>query len=53
MVLGYPTGGDQLSITEGVVSRVGVSTYAHSSLEYAIELSDKALEGLPLLLANL
>ncbi|KAL8444177.1 hypothetical protein Emed_006349 [Eimeria media] len=31
-VLGYPTGGDQLSITEGVVSRVGVSPYAHSSL---------------------
>ncbi|CDJ67056.1 trypsin, putative [Eimeria necatrix] len=32
VVLGYPTGGDQLSITEGVVSRVGVSMYAHSSL---------------------
>ncbi|XP_026192960.1 uncharacterized protein LOC34622542 [Cyclospora cayetanensis] len=32
VVLGYPTGGDQLSITEGVVSRVGVSKYAHSSL---------------------
>ncbi|CDJ32682.1 uncharacterized protein EMH_0077000 [Eimeria mitis] len=32
VVLGYPTGGDQLSITEGVVSRVGVSTYAHSYL---------------------
>ncbi|PFH37792.1 hypothetical protein BESB_001340 [Besnoitia besnoiti] len=31
IVLGYPTGGDQLSITEGVVSRVGMSRYSHSS----------------------
>ncbi|PHJ19406.1 trypsin domain-containing protein [Cystoisospora suis] len=30
-VLGYPTGGDQLSITEGVVSRIGMSPYVHSS----------------------
>lgn len=30
-VLGYPIGGDELSVTEGVVSRVEVQTYSHSS----------------------
>ena len=29
-VLGFPTGGDDLSITEGVVSRVEVQSYSHS-----------------------
>jgi S1-C subfamily serine protease len=29
-VYGFPVGGDELSITEGVVSRIEVSTYAHS-----------------------
>ena len=38
VVLGYPTGGDQLSITEGVVSRVGVSMYAHSYFGYAFAI---------------
>nr|PVC52324.1 serine protease [Theileria orientalis] len=30
-VLGYPTGGDNLCITSGVVSRVDVTTYSHSN----------------------
>ena len=29
-VLGFPVGGDEISITEGVVSRVEVQTYSHS-----------------------
>lgn len=29
-VLGFPVGGDEVSITEGVVSRVEVQTYTHS-----------------------
>lgn len=29
-VCGYPVGGDRLSITQGVVSRIEVSAYAHS-----------------------
>lgn len=30
VVCGYPVGGDRLSITQGVVSRIEVSAYAHS-----------------------
>ncbi|KAK2197294.1 bifunctional Peptidase S1C/PDZ superfamily/Protease Do-like [Babesia duncani] len=30
IVVGYPTGGDNLCITSGVVSRVDVTTYVHS-----------------------
>ncbi len=30
MVCGYPVGGDRLSLTQGVVSRIEVSAYAHS-----------------------
>ena len=30
-VYGYPIGGTDLSVTEGIVSRVGVTGYAHSS----------------------
>eukprot|EP00922_Rhytidocystis_sp_ex-Travisia-forbesii_P024383 GHVS01035780.1.p1 GENE.GHVS01035780.1~~GHVS01035780.1.p1 ORF type:complete len:639 (+),score=129.07 GHVS01035780.1:137-1918(+) len=30
-VVGYPTGGDSLSVTQGIVSRVEVGYYAHSS----------------------
>jgi S1-C subfamily serine protease len=29
-VLGFPVGGDEVSITEGVVSRVEVQSYSHS-----------------------
>ena len=31
MVVGYPQGGDSLSITKGIVSRVVMTRYAHSS----------------------
>lgn len=31
--VGYPMGGNKLSITEGVVSRIEVRTYAHSSAD--------------------
>jgi len=34
VVLGYPIGGDALSITEGVISRIEYQIYAHSSLPY-------------------
>ena len=30
MVVGYPTGGDNISVTKGVVSRVGFVTYSHA-----------------------
>jgi len=28
--VGYPTGGDGISITSGVISRIGIQTYSHS-----------------------
>lgn len=31
--IGYPTGGDQLSITDGIVSRVGFRRYVHSNAD--------------------
>jgi S1-C subfamily serine protease len=33
MTIGYPTGGQKLSITEGVVSRIEVHTYVHSGAD--------------------
>ncbi|MDJ0520643.1 MAG: trypsin-like peptidase domain-containing protein [Planctomycetota bacterium] len=30
MTIGYPTGGNKLSVTEGVVSRIEVNTYVHT-----------------------
>ncbi|GAB2262604.1 hypothetical protein Droror1_Dr00003601 [Drosera rotundifolia] len=32
-VVGYPTGGDTISVTKGVVSRIEVTSYAHGSTE--------------------
>lgn len=29
-VVGYPTGGDEISVTEGVISRIEVTRYAHA-----------------------
>lgn len=29
-VVGYPTGGDNISVTQGIVSRVGVGKYSHT-----------------------
>lgn len=34
VAIGYPSGGDNLCITSGVVSRVDVTTYAHSNFRY-------------------
>lgn len=31
VVLGYPTGGDNTSITSGVVSRIEVAQYVHAA----------------------
>ena len=33
VVMGYPMGGDRLSVTRGVVSRVDYSTYSHSAID--------------------
>ena len=32
-VVGYPIGGDTISVTKGVVSRIEVTSYAHGSSE--------------------
>ncbi|CAF1259147.1 unnamed protein product [Adineta ricciae] len=37
LIVGYPIGGDNLSVTKGVVSRVCMSTYSHS-LEYLLSI---------------
>lgn len=37
-VLGYPLGGDRLSVTHGVVSRIDYSTYAHSAVDQHLVL---------------
>ena len=33
-VVGYPIGGDRISITRGVVSRIGMEMYSHSEIDY-------------------
>ncbi len=42
-VYGYPVGGDALSITEGVISRIEYQTYAHSGLAYLAIQVDAAV----------
>ncbi|AFZ80273.1 serine protease, putative [Theileria equi strain WA] len=42
-VVGYPTGGDNLCITSGVVSRVDVTTYAHSNFRLLCAQIDAAI----------
>lgn len=37
-VVGYPMGGDRISITEGVVSRVDYSVYSHSGVDHHLVL---------------
>jgi S1-C subfamily serine protease len=37
-VLGYPLGGDRLSLTQGVVSRIDYGTYAHSGVDQHLVL---------------
>ena len=42
--IGYPTGGDQISITEGVVSRVGYHRYVHDGVkEHLLVQVDSAI----------
>ena len=33
VVVGFPTGGDNLSVTRGVVSRVDIRKYSHSGID--------------------
>ncbi len=42
-VIGFPVGGDQLSITEGVVSRIDVRVYAHSKRKLLAVQIDAAI----------
>ena len=42
-VIGYPSGGDKLSITEGVISRIEVIPYSHSSLHLLAVQIDAAV----------
>eukprot|EP01119_Soliformovum_irregulare_P010447 TRINITY_DN2570_c0_g1_i2.p1 TRINITY_DN2570_c0_g1~~TRINITY_DN2570_c0_g1_i2.p1 ORF type:complete len:524 (+),score=154.43 TRINITY_DN2570_c0_g1_i2:96-1667(+) len=42
-VVGYPTGGDNISVTTGVVSRVDITTYAHSSTKLLAIQIDAAI----------
>jgi len=43
IVMGYPTGGDSLSITKGVVSRIGVQKYTHSKASLPTIQTDAAI----------
>ena len=42
-VLGYPVGGEELSITEGVVSRIEAQTYSHSQRRLLAVTVDAAI----------
>lgn len=42
-VVGYPVGGDEISITEGVVSRIEVQRYTHSQRELLAVTIDAAI----------
>jgi S1-C subfamily serine protease len=43
VAVGYPTGGQQLSYTEGVVSRIDMISYAHSSIANLMIQIDAAI----------
>eukprot|EP00741_Cyanophora_paradoxa_P006951 tig00001065_g6725.t1 len=42
-VIGYPTGGDNICVTEGVVSRIEVQTYSHTSTSLLAVQIDAAI----------
>src|ERR1041384_3664151 len=42
-VYGFPVGGDELSITEGVVSRIEVQRYVHSQRDFLAIQTDAAI----------
>ena len=37
-VIGFPIGGDRVSITRGVVSRLGMDLYSHSQIDYHLTI---------------
>ncbi|MCF6319832.1 MAG: serine protease [Proteobacteria bacterium] len=43
VVYGYPMGGDKLSITEGIISRIQLHTYAFSQKSYTTMQTDAAI----------
>ncbi|MCF6320007.1 MAG: serine protease [Proteobacteria bacterium] len=43
VVYGYPMGGDKLSITEGIISRIQLHTYAFSQKKYTTMQTDAAI----------
>ena len=43
LVYGFPLGGDTLSITKGVLSRIEHQTYSHSSCEFLVGQIDAAI----------
>ena len=43
VTVGYPTGGRQVSYTEGVVSRIDIMTYAHSGVNSLMVQTDAAI----------
>jgi S1-C subfamily serine protease len=44
-VVGFPTGGDNISITKGVVSRIDVVNYEHSGAKLMAIQIDAAING--------
>lgn len=42
-MVGYPIGGDTISVTSGVVSRIEVSSYSHGSAELLAIQIDAAI----------
>merc|ERR1719461_601014 len=45
IVLGYPSGGDSLSITKGVVSRINLKKFTHSKASLPAIQTDAAING--------
>jgi S1-C subfamily serine protease len=43
IAVGYPTGGDQISVTAGVVSRIDYGRYSYSSRQHLIVQVDSAI----------
>lgn len=43
IVVGYPVGGDQISVTAGVVSRIDFGQYSHSTREHLVIQVDSAI----------
>ncbi|KYO00680.1 serine protease DegP [Plasmodium gaboni] len=43
ITMGYPSGGDKLSVTEGIVSRIDVQYYKHSNYKFLLTQIDAPL----------